>query len=197
MRALQVLAIATAGVLLAAGAIVAYETAQQFNENRCWGCLALDPAGTAFDGFWNTYPSLYGSRAGSTVSHPAWIRGALNDSQVVMLFFWYTGCSSCKALWDKMRDKGTVTGSEANGDVTLANVTLYSIDFLYGDNETRGDAFDVYTITRGAPTTVVLYEKEGGVRWYAFEGATYPTDTDGDTMTVHDLLREALEEAGP
>lgn len=197
MRPLQLVALAIAAVLLAAGTIAAYETAQQFNENRCWGCLALNPAAVDFDGFWTTYPSLYGGSEGSSVPHPDWIRAALNDTRVVMLFFWYTGCSSCKDLWDTMKEEGTVTGGEADGDVTIDNVTLYSIDFLTGGNETRSRAFDIYTIDRGAPTTVVLFKQDGAVRWYAFEGSTYPEDPDGDTVTVHDLLHKALEEARP
>ncbi|MGC9308907.1 MAG: hypothetical protein ACP5FL_09065, partial [Thermoplasmatota archaeon] len=146
MRLLQLIALIVAGLLLAVGALGAYEASQRFNENRCWGCLALDPAGKVFDDFWTTYPSLYGGKEGETVSHPAWIAEALNDTTVVMLFFWYQGCSSCKVLWDKMKDEGTVTGSEADGAITIDNVTLYSIDFLTGDNETRSQAFDVYTI---------------------------------------------------
>lgn len=197
MRWLQIMALVVAGVLLAAGAMVAYDTAQTFNQNRCWGCLALDPAGKVFQDFWVAYPSLYGEKEGNQVPHPAWIRSALNETPVVMLFFWYRGCSSCKELWDAMREEGTVTGSEAHGDITIDNVTLYSIDFLHGDNETRSQAFDVYTIIRGAPTTVVLFEKEGTVHWYAFEGATYPRDSNGAVMTVQNLLEEALEEARP
>ncbi|MFO8133204.1 MAG: hypothetical protein R6U10_04640 [Thermoplasmatota archaeon] len=197
MRPLQLVALAVAGLLLATGTLAAYETAQQFNENRCWGCLALDPAGTIFDGFWTTYPPVYGGREGENVSHPGWITAALNETPVVMLFFWYQGCSSCKALWDKMRDEGTVTGGEADGDITMANVTLYSIDFLGGGNQTRSQAFNVYTIDRGAPTTVVLLKKDDTVVWYAFEGATYPKDKNGERMTVQMLLENAMEEARP
>ena len=197
MRTLQLIALIVAGLLLAVGALGAYEASQRFNENRCWGCLALDPAGKVFDGFWTTYPSLYGSKEGETVSHPAWIQQALNDTTVVMLFFWYQGCSSCKVLWDKMKDEGTVTGSEADGTITIDNVTLYSIDFLTGDNETRSQAFDVYTIDKGAPTTVILLKKDDTIYWYAFEGATYLKDRNGETMTVHDVLDTALEETQP
>ncbi len=197
MRAIQIAALAAAVLLLATGTMMAYERAQTFNENRCWGCLALNPAGTVFDGFWTTYPSIYGGKAGDTVSHPGWIADALNHTPVVMLFFWYQGCSSCKELWDTMRDMGTVTGGEADGDITMANVTLYSIDFLGGGNQTRSQAFDVYTIDRGAPTTVILLRKDGAIYWYAFEGATYPKDKNGERMTVQALLEEALEEARP
>jgi hypothetical protein len=197
MRVLQVAAVAVMGVLLAAGTHVAYETAQTFNENRCWGCLALDPVGKAFDGFWTTYPPAYGGREGENVSHPGWIRAELNETPVVMLFFWYPGCGSCKTLWDKMNDEGTVVGGEADGDVTLDNVTLYSIDFVSGGNDTRSRAFDVYTIDRGAPTTVVLFKKDGAIYWYAFEGATYSKDRNGDTLTMRQLLERALEEATP
>ena len=197
MRVLKIIALIVAGLLLTVGAIGAYEASRRFNENRCWGCLALDPAGKVFDGFWTTYSSLYGGKEGRNVSHPPWISKALNDTAVVMLFFWYRGCSSCKVLWDKMKDEGTVTGSEADGDIILDDVTLYSIDFLTGDNETLSQAFNVYTIDKGAPTTVVLFKKDDTIYWYAIEGATYLKDRNGETMTVHDLLDTALEEAQP
>lgn len=174
--------------LLVIGMYNAYNDAQVLNENRCWGCLALNPIGKIYDGFWINYPEGYGK--GKIIYHPEWVREALNNTRVVILFFWYKGCSSCAVLWEKMKEEGIVEGDEANGKIVgFENATLFTIDTL---NDERKDAIFVYSQGGGAPTTVILFKKDDTIYWYAFEGSDLPKDKNGKSVTVKEIIEDAM-----
>ena len=179
-----------AAIIFLSGLYLGYTKTEILNENRCWGCLSLDPKGRLFDGFWIDYPDDYGK--GKNVSHPEWLKEALENVSVVMLFFWYEGCFSCGVLWEKMKKEGTVEGSEADGKlVGFENVTLFTVDTV--NDEERRDALFIYSQRGGSPTTVISFLKEDIIYWYAFEGSNLPKDTNGKTVTVKKILEDAVK----
>jgi hypothetical protein len=177
-------------ILLLAGGYTAYTKTQLLNENRCWGCLSLNPKGKLYDDFWVEYPEGYGKEG--AVSHPDWLKEELDTKSVVMLFFWYIGCTSCKVLWEHMQGEGLVEGDEDDGRlVGFNNASLLTIDTTDKDDERR-HSFSLYTQKGGAPVTVILFKKDSEIYWYAFEGAEYPKDENGKTVTVQKILEDAL-----
>ncbi|KAA0003726.1 MAG: hypothetical protein FE048_01025 [Thermoplasmata archaeon] len=174
--------------LFAIGIYDAYDNARILNENRCWGCLALDPIGKIYDGFWIEYPKDYGK--GKEVPHPEWVKEELDNGSVVMLFFWYEGCYSCEVLWEKMKKEGIVEGDEAHGKIVgFENVTLFTIDTI---KDERRDALSIYSKRNGSPTTVILFKEDDTIYWYAFEGSEIPKDKNGKEITVKKILEDAI-----
>jgi len=184
---LAIIGMGIAAILLLSGGYLAYDKTHILNENRCWGCLALNPTGKIYNGFWIDYPKEYGK---GKIKHPDWLKNALNNTHVVMLFFWYKGCSACKLLWEEMKEEGIVEGDEANGKIVgFENVTLITIDTV---NDERKGALSIYSQKGGSPTTVILFKEDDTIYWYAFEGSNLPKDENGKIVTVKEIIEDAI-----
>jgi len=174
-------------LILSGGIYVAYETTKLLNELRCLGCIAMLPKTKEFKEFWIEYPSWYKNEG--MPEHPEWIINASAD-KVVMLFFWGPACRSCEEQWEDMKKAGMVNGSEENGRISknFSFVAFFSIN-VAGDE--KGDAIRIYTKDRSnrVPTTVILFQKNGIIYWYAFSGKA---DGKGGRPTV-EKLKEILE----
>ncbi len=170
-------------ILLASGAYVAYKQVESLNIARCLGCLAMEPKTEIFENFWVEYPSFY-NRNGIP-PHPSWI---VNESKqhVIMLFFWFEGCSACKSQWKRMEKYGLVEGGEADGGFTenYSYAKLITIDII---NSPYKDILRIYQREgrMEAPTTVILFEKNGTIYWYAFSG---DANGEGGRPTVAELV---------
>lgn len=184
---LAIIGVGVAAIILLSGGYLAFNKTQILNENRCWGCLSLNPKGKLYDGFWIDYPEEYGKK---NISHPDWLIETLDKVNAVMLFFWYEGCSACTVLWNKMKEQGLVKGDEADGElVGFENVTLFTIDTI---NDEWKDALFIYSQRGGSPTTVVLFKEDDTVYWYAFEGSNLPKDINGREIEVREILEDAV-----
>ncbi len=182
-----IIGIGIAAIIFLSGSYLAYNKTQILNENRCWGCLSLDPKGKLYKGFWIDYPEEYGKK---NISHPEWLKEELENVSAVMLFFWYEGCFSCEVLWEKMKKEGIVKGDEAHGEIVgFENVTLSTIDTI---NDEERNALYIYSQRGGSPTTVVLFKEEDTIYWYAFEGSNLPKDENGKMVTVKKILEDAI-----
>lgn len=200
MRRIRILQ--TAGIIIAlaffiGGWYAAYEKSTNLNENTCLGCLALNPVVKSFSGFWVEYPEGYGKEG--NVSHPQWVLDELNRGKVVMLFFWFDGCSGCKEQWDDMINAGIVEGNEDSGKIGNYyenNVTLFSINTISSE---RKDSIKIYNPPDKEdynPTTVILTMKNGSIMWYAFQG---PADGSGgrpSIETLENILNDAVKIRG-
>jgi len=179
-------------IILASGAYVAYKQVEALNIARCLGCLAMEPKTKAFEDFWVEYPSFY-TRSGIP-EHPSWL---VNESRqhVTMLFFWFEGCSACKSQWERMKKYGLVEGGEADGKFTenFSYAKLITIDII---NSPQRDALKIYQ-TEGrmeAPTTVIIFEKNDTIYWYAFSGDANGEGGRPDVETLVKILERAEEE---
>ena len=155
-------------IILASGVYVAYRQVEALNVARCLGCLAMQPKTEPFKAFWVEYPSFY--KKSGLPSHPSWL---VNESKqhVVMLFFWFEGCGACKSQWENMKKYGLVEGGEADGKFTenFSYAKLITIDII---NSPMKNILKIYEKEgrMKAPTTVILFEKNGTIYWYAFSG---------------------------
>jgi len=174
-------------VILIAGGVNTYMTAQRLNESTCLGCLALNPRVAPFTELWYNYPDSYDSKAGKEVTHPPWVVEEVNNGSTVMLFFWYHGCQPCKQQWDDMKEFGLVDGTEEDGHMTSAyasNVTLINIDVI---NSERTGSRKIYAAPGQedfTPITAIVSGNASGFAWYAFTG---PADGDGGRPSVQEL----------
>jgi len=176
-------------LLLASGAYAAYKQVEALNIARCLGCIAMEPKTEVFENFWVEYPYFY--HASGLPPHPSWV---INESRehVTMLFFWFEGCSACKSQWERMEKYGLVEGSEADGRFTenYSYAKLITIDII---NSPLKNTLKIYhgEGRMEAPTTVILFEKNGTIYWYAFSG---DANGEGGRPTVAELA-DILEKA--
>ncbi|MCD6461375.1 MAG: hypothetical protein J7L61_01375, partial [Thermoplasmata archaeon] len=169
-----------------------YHLVYERNRITCLSCLSLQPVAGDFEGWWTTYPE--GSpRAGQEVEHPAEVAEALGEYDVVMVFFWQTGCSGCEKQWKEMRESGLVTGNEANGrlDKYKEVAVLFSVDLTSGNPEYSKNIqwFYIYATAfhdisdpkdpPSVPLTVFVTHHEGEIGWYGYEGPMPAEDVDG------------------
>lgn len=196
IRILQLTGIIISLAFFVGGWYTAYEKSSDLNESTCLGCIALNPIVESFSEFWTEYPDGYSREGG--VPHPQWVVDELNNSKVVMLFFWYHGCEPCSRQWNDMLHAGIVEGSESSGKMAgiyAKNVTLFTIDVI---NSERKDNIKIYTPKGdiGTPTTVILTMKNGSIMWYAFQG---PADDSGGRPSIEKLesiLNDAVKTRG-
>lgn len=196
IRILQLTGIIISLAFFVGGWYTAYEKSSDLNESTCLGCIALNPIVESFSEFWTEYPDGYSREGG--VPHPQWVVDELNNSKVVMLFFWYHGCEPCSRQWNDMLHAGIVEGSESSGKMAgiyAKNVTLFTIDVI---NSERKDNIKIYTPKGdiGTPTTVILTMKNGSIMWYAFQG---PADGSGGRPSIEKLesiLNDAVKTRG-
>ena len=184
----KVIYVAIAFALLVAGFYLAYDRAKELNTARCWGCIAMQPKAEKFTNFWIEYPEGY--KAKGIPPHPDWIINASKE-KVVMLFFWGPACEPCEKQWEDMKKAGLVIGSEENGTITqnFSYVKLFSLDVT----KERGNTIKIYTKdgSESTPTTVILFEKNGTIYWYAFSGRA---DGKGGRPSIEELIN-ILEKA--
>lgn len=178
--------------LVAPGAYLAYTHVEALNISRCLGCIALEPKAEKFEEFWVAYPSSYKNKG--IPAHPQWV---INESreQVVMLFYWGPSCEPCDRQWENMKKLGMVEGTERDGRMTenYSYVTLFSLNAPFDKN---GDSIRIYHRKGGTetPTTVILFERNNTIYWYAFSGEA---NGEGGRPTVEELgniLEKAREE---
>jgi len=181
-----------AAVLLSAGAYIAYHQVESLNIARCLGCLAMEPKVEEFVNFWVEYPDEY--KQNGVPPHPQWIVDEAKE-KVVMLFFWFEGCEACKRQWENMEKAGMVEGSEANGSFTdnFSYAKLITIDIV---NSKDKDVLKIYHPKEilEAPTTVILFEKNGTIYWYAFSGEANGKGGRPDINGLINILEKAKEE---
>jgi len=174
--------------ILFAGSYLSYERVEQLNETRCLGCIGMQPKVEKFKEFWIKYPKSF-NREGLPL-HPSWIVN-ISKEKVVMLFFWSPACKPCKEQWEEMKKVGLVEGSEENGRIgeNFSYVALFSIDIT----SSEGNIIKIYTPdgNRVTPTTVILFEKNNTIYWYAFTGKA---DGKGGRPSVEELIK-ILEKA--
>jgi len=196
IRIVQLTGIIISLAFFVGGWYTAYEKSSDLNDSTCLGCLALNPVVSSFSEFWTEYPDGYSREGG--VPHPQWVVDELNNSKVVMLFFWYHGCEPCSRQWNDMLHAGIVEGSESSGKMAgiyAKNVTLFTIDVI---NSERKDNIKIYTPKGdiGTPTTVILTMKNSSIVWYAFQG---PADGSGGRPSIEKLesiLNDAVKIRG-
>ncbi len=179
-------------IILSAGIYFGYEKVKALNIARCLGCIAMEPKAEKFKNFWVEYPSSY--EMNGIPPHPSWL---VNESRekVVMLFFWGPACHPCELQWNAMKNAGIVKGSEENGSFTenFSYAKLFSINQPYDE---KGNIITLYTSDRstGTPTTVILFEKNGTVYWYAFSGEANGKGGRPDINELINILEKAKEE---
>ncbi len=170
-----------------AGIYTAYEKTKALNELRCLGCIAMLPKTKEFKEFWIEYPAWYKNEG--TPEHPSWVINASLE-KVVMLFFWGPACEPCEQQWEDMKKAGMVKGSEGNGNITqnFSFVKFFSIN-VAGDE--KRNTVRIYTEDKSdsVPTTVILFQKNGTIYWYAFSGKA---DGKGGRPSIEKLI-EILE----
>ena len=181
-----------AAALLFSGAYIAYKKVESLNVARCLGCIAMEPKVEKFAGFWVEYPEYYKQKG--IPQHPQWIVDEAKK-KVVMLFFWFEGCEACKKQWENMKKHGMVEGSEADGSFTenYSYAILITIDIV---NSKDKDILKIYHAKEKmeAPTTVILFEKNGTIHWYAFSGEANGKGGRPDINGLINILEEAKEE---
>jgi thiol-disulfide isomerase/thioredoxin len=180
-------------IILAAGANTAYDSVKSLNIARCLGCIAMEPKAVKFVEFWVEYPEHYNNKG--IPPHPDWVINA-SKQKVVMLFFWGPSCEPCEWQWEAMKKAGLVKGSEENGSATanFSYIQLFSINAPYDDE--KGEAIRIYTPKgdTGTPTTVILFEKNGTIYWYAFSGPANGEGGRPDINGLINILEKAKEE---
>lgn len=179
-------------MILSAGIYFEYERVKALNIARCLGCIAMEPKAEKFKEFWIEYPESY-KRSGLP-KHPSWL---VNESRekVVMLFFWGPACHPCERQWNAMRKAGIVEGNEENGSFTenFSYAKLFSINQPYDE---KGSTITIYNPQgdTGTPTTVIIFEKNGTVYWYAFSGEANGEGGRPDINELINILEKAKEE---
>ena len=94
-----------------------------------------------------------------------------------------------------MKKAGIVEGNEEGGRITanFSYVELFSINAPY---EERGEAIRIYTkkASMDTPTTVILFEKNETIYWYAFSGEANGKGGRPDINGLINILEKAREE---
>lgn len=179
-------------ILLLFGIHMAYDSAKKLNIARCLGCIAMEPKVEKFKEFWIEYPKYYVKKG--IPSHPEWI---INESKekILMLFFWAPACEPCERQWEEMKKAGMVEGSEEHGRMTenFSYVKLFSINAPY---DKKGDAIRIYTAKGdvSTPTTVILFNKNGTIYWYAFSGEANGKGNRPNIRELIKIIEKAREE---
>ncbi len=161
------------GLLIGGTVGGAYLHIQTNSSVTCLGCLGLSPISGEFEEFWVDYPDDH-AKAGQPVGHPNWILDALDEYQVIVLFFWQIGCEPCDAQWEDMKDNDLVKGTEETGKLKkYADIAyLYSLD-INDDPKYRSAmyTYDPDGARQGTPTTVFLLKLDiNTVGWYSYKG---------------------------
>ena len=171
------------GVL--AGGLVgdAYMSVQNHSAVPCLGCLGLSPVSGEFEEWWIDYPEGH-VKEGQPVGHPSWILEALDEYEMIILFFWQDECPPCEKQWEDMKDAGLVSGSEANGKLIKYTeiAYLYSLDVADPKHNYRDIMYDIYDpegYRQGTPTTVFLVTlHDNNIGWYSQKGYVDPDDVE-------------------
>ncbi|MEM2935515.1 MAG: hypothetical protein QXF32_04040 [Candidatus Thermoplasmatota archaeon] len=172
-------------ILLISGAYLSYDKTKKLNEMVCQGCIAIISKSQKFEEFWIDYPHSYGIHG--LPNHPDW---AINYSKnkILMIFFYGPACEPCLQQWEEMKNAGIVEGSEEDGS--------FSENFNYAmlvtiDVAKDSDTIRVYNPKGSTPTTVIMFEKNDKIYWYAFSG---PPDGEGGRPSIEEL-KSILEKA--
>jgi len=185
----------------------AYDHGRDIGEAICLGCLGLDPEAQTFEDFWVEYPPGHRdafnpgkSNEGKLPDHPNFILDTLQEFDMVILFFWYTGCVPCANQWEDMKANGTVGGEEWDGWMTVHEdrIKLYTLDIIESENNYRnvdGEelllTYDADGRSPGAPvTTFIIQYDDGSVGWWSHDGRMR------DMSQIDDVIEGGLAIAG-
>jgi len=180
------LLLCTAIILLISGAYLCYNKTKKLNEMVCQGCIAIVSKSQKFGEFWIEYPHNYGMNG--MPSHPEW---AINFSKnnILMIFFYGPACEPCLHQWEEMKNVGMVEGNEEDGKFSrnFSYAILVTIDI----SKDAENTIRIYNSKSSVPTTVIMFEKNEKIYWYAFSG---PPDGKGGRPSI-DELKNILEKA--
>ena len=173
-------------ILLVSGTYTSYEKVKKLNEMLCQGCIAIISKSYKFDKFWVEYPSIYEIKG--LPSHPSWAVNFSKDN-ILMIFFYGPACEPCEQQWEEMKKAGIVEGRKENGSFSgnFSYAKLVTIDI----SKDKEDIIKIYNTRNSVPTTVIMFEKDGKIYWYAFYG---PPDGKGGRPSI-DELKTIMEKA--
>lgn len=160
----------------------AYVYIQDHSAVPCLGCLGLSPISGEFEEWWIDYPEGHKDE-GKPVGHPNWILDALDEYEMIILFFWQVACPDCDRQWEDMKDDGLVKGTEASGELNIYTEIAYLYSLDVNDDQKYRSAmytYDPQGIKQGTPTTVFLVTLPGNdIGWYSYKGYMDPDDVEG------------------
>ncbi len=127
--------------------------------------------GSGANDFWTVYPADHQS-AGMVVSHPQWVRSALETKPVFILTH-TEGCAPCNTMVGIYNNVEPSYGSQ---------IAFYEL--IAGTNEPQATetfaAYDPNGAQHYVPLPIVLSKGPGGeIIWHSWEGVVYQDDLEG------------------
>ncbi|RLF47524.1 MAG: hypothetical protein DRN20_05850 [Thermoplasmata archaeon] len=168
-------------ILLASLGLGAYRATREEGSIKCLGCLGMVPEVPGFNNWWINYPEGH-VKAGQSVPHPQWVRSALEEKKVVLIFLWEKGCTGCEEEWNDWQSYGLVSGSKNNPELLKYSewVAFYSYDVHANDKGKNAVyTYDPEGKNFGVPLTVFIVRlSDGRIGWWSCKGPISGSDAD-------------------